>query len=317
MQIESFRYFEELARVGSFYGAAKSVYISQQGLNKAISSLESELGVKLIQRESRGVRLTSSGEVFLRHAKVLTEEYSDMLKDLYAQHTTSSPGDERLVIHMTYYPSQISEPFIRQMKAFGSLNLVEEPFQQVVEGALQSDGSELFVCDMYGTPDRLSEFVNLTFEPMVATRMGVVWSTESSFAPQGDIHREQLADLPLSIDSHREMTHLAEYIMQEFPLNNIRYGVANPKARIEFAGGDDDIALLYDSFGFWLIQANPHLENSSLCFTPFSTPRSIAEVGFLYNKKAKPNVRARHVIEVLRRHLREHYADYFARYPLR
>ena len=61
MQIESFRYFEELARVGSFYGAAKSVYISQQGLNKAISSLESELGVKLIQRESRGVRLTSSG----------------------------------------------------------------------------------------------------------------------------------------------------------------------------------------------------------------------------------------------------------------
>jgi hypothetical protein len=40
--------------------------------------------------------------------------------------------------------------------------------------------------------------------------MGVVWSTDSSFAPQGDIHREQLADLPLSIDSHREMTHLAE-----------------------------------------------------------------------------------------------------------
>ena len=108
MQIDTLRYFVELARVGSFYGASKNVFISQQGLNRAISSLESELGVKLVERESRGVRLTSSGEVLLEHSANLLLEYSDMLKDLYAQHTTSSPDDARLVIHMTYYPSQVS-----------------------------------------------------------------------------------------------------------------------------------------------------------------------------------------------------------------
>ena len=66
MQIESLRYFIELARAGSFYGAAKNTFLSQQGLNKAITSLESELGVKLVERSRRGVRLTSEGEAFLR-----------------------------------------------------------------------------------------------------------------------------------------------------------------------------------------------------------------------------------------------------------
>ncbi len=316
MQIDTLRYFVELARVGSFYGAAKNVFISQQGLNKAISSLESELGVKLVERESRGVRLTGSGEVLLEHAKVLLAEYSDTLKDLYAHHATSSHDDMRLIIHMTYYPSQISEPFVRQMKTLESINLVEEPFQQVIEGAQQSDGSELYLCDIYGATERLAKYPDLIFEPMIATRAGVVWSKESPLKVRGAIHREQLADVPLSIDSHREMRRLAEYVMQDYPLNNIQMGMANPKGRIELASLSGGLTLLYDSFGFSLIQANPQLANKALRFTPFSTPRSITLVGFVYSKRARPNVRARHIIEVLRYHLQTKYADYMAKYPI-
>ena len=133
MQIDTLRYFVELARVGSFYGASKNVFISQQGLNRAISSLESELGVKLVERESRGVRLTSSGEVLLEHSAKLLLEYSDMLKDLYAQHTTSSPDDARIVIHMTYYPSQVSEPFVRSMKDSRSIKIVDHTLNLCVD----------------------------------------------------------------------------------------------------------------------------------------------------------------------------------------
>ena len=263
MQIDTLRYFVELAQVGSFYGAAKNVYISQQGLNKAISSLESELGVKLVARENRGVRLTGAGEVFLEHAKVLLAEYSDTLKDLYAEHASSTVEDNRLVIHMTYYPSQISEVFVRQMKAYGSLRLVEEPFQQVIEGAQRSDGSELFLCDLYGSHERASEFPNLIFEPMVATRAGVIWSDKAPLKTRGAIHREQLADVPLSIDSHREMMRLAEYVMEDYPLNNIRVGLSNPKGRIEYATASGDISLLYDSLGYTLIQQNSQLSDKS------------------------------------------------------
>ena len=316
MQIDTLRYFMELARTGSFYGAAKNVYISQQGLSKAIGSLESELGVKLVEREPRGIRLTGSGEVLLEHAKTLLGEYSDMLKDLYAHHASAGSDDARLVIHMTYYPSRISEPFVRQMKSYGSISLVEEPFTQVIDGARHSDGSELFLCDVYGAHERLSNHPDLVFEPMVATRAGVIWGKDAPLEVRGSIHREQLADVPLSIDTHREMRRLAEYIMEDYPLNNIQFGLANPKARIEYAAETGDLALLYDSFGFALIQANPELANADLNFMPFSTPRSVTQVGFVYGKKARPNARARNVIEVLRNHLRTRFADYLERYPL-
>jgi len=112
------------------------------------------------------------------------------------------------------------------------------------------------------------------------------------------------------------MMRLAEYIMEDCPLNDIRMGVSNPKGRIEYLGSATGVAALYDSFGYTLIQASPKLASKDLHFAPFSTPRSILHVGFLYNKKARPNVRARHVIEVLRRSIQTNFADYLQRYPL-
>ena len=262
MQIDTLRYFVELTRVGSFYGASKNVFISQQGLSRAISSLESELGVKLVERESRGVRLTSSGEVLLEHSVKLLLEYSDMLKDLYAQHATSSPEDARIVIHMTYYPSQVSEPFVRSMKDSRSIKIVEEPFQQIIEGARESDGSELFLCDLYGAHDRVSDFDDLVFEPVITTRGGIIWRGKPPIKILDAVHREQIANVPLTVDSHREMMRFAEYIMQDYPLNNIRMGVANPKGRIEYTISSDDVASLYDSFGYELIQASPKLADN-------------------------------------------------------
>ena len=85
MQVENLRYFIELAKAGSFYGAAKNTFLSQQGLNKAITSLESELDVKLVERGRRGVRLTSEGEAFLRHARHIVSDYDLMVEDLVAQ----------------------------------------------------------------------------------------------------------------------------------------------------------------------------------------------------------------------------------------
>ena len=314
MQIDALRYFIALAEAGTFYGAAKNVFISQQGLNRAITSLESELGVTLVERESRGIRLTSSGEVFLEHAKLLVAEYSDMLKDLYVDYASSSPDSARLHIHVTHYPAQASEPFVRKMKDSSSISIIEEPFMQVLEGALASDGSELFLCDLFGAHEQLADYPDLVFEPIVTSRAGIIWRGRLPERFHGAIHREDIADLPLTVDSHREMARLAEYIMEDYPLNDIRMGIANPKGRIEYLEKTEGVAALYDSFGYTLIQSNPKFADKNLHFVPLSTPRSIVQIGFLYNKKARPNMRARHVIEVLRHHVQEQYGEQLEQY---
>lgn len=72
------RYFVTVADEGQITRAAKKLYIAQPALSQAISQLESELGLKLLERHPRGVRLTSSGEAFLEKARAVVETEHDV-----------------------------------------------------------------------------------------------------------------------------------------------------------------------------------------------------------------------------------------------
>ena len=168
MQVETLRYFMELVRAGSFYGAARRSFLSQQGMNKAISALEDELGVKLVERGSRGVRLTTGGDIFLDYARRALADYDAMLDELYAESRYAMPDAMPLVFHVTYYTAQISRPFIDGMGVIDSVRVVEERFHRVAEGAAVSDGSELYLVDMYSeTLAEVAKRADLGFEPAI------------------------------------------------------------------------------------------------------------------------------------------------------
>ncbi|MGW0772192.1 LysR family transcriptional regulator [Streptomyces sp. NPDC002835] len=58
------RTFREVARTGSLTKAARSLGYAQSSVTSHIRSLESRVGLPLIQRMPHGVRLTSAGEIF-------------------------------------------------------------------------------------------------------------------------------------------------------------------------------------------------------------------------------------------------------------
>lgn len=60
--------FVEVARQKSVVQASKVLNVSQPAVTKTIREMEEALGVTVFEREGRGLRLTRSGEVFLRHA---------------------------------------------------------------------------------------------------------------------------------------------------------------------------------------------------------------------------------------------------------
>ena len=69
MQLDQIRYFYETAQQKSINRAAEALFINQPSLSKSLKLLESELGVPLFIRTTKGVQLTPFGEEFYPLAK--------------------------------------------------------------------------------------------------------------------------------------------------------------------------------------------------------------------------------------------------------
>lgn len=69
MEFEQLRAFAAVAETGSFTRAAERLYTSHSSISRAVSALERELGVTLIERDNRVLGLTKAGEILLEGAK--------------------------------------------------------------------------------------------------------------------------------------------------------------------------------------------------------------------------------------------------------
>src|SRR3954454_23864369 len=65
--------FREVAVRGSFSEAAAALDFTQPAISQHISRLESTIGVRVLERNARGVTLTPGGEVLVRYASALLD----------------------------------------------------------------------------------------------------------------------------------------------------------------------------------------------------------------------------------------------------
>ena len=69
MTLRQLATFLELARSGSVRAAAERLFVTQPAVSAVVGSLQRELGVALVARDGRGVRLTAAGEVLADYAR--------------------------------------------------------------------------------------------------------------------------------------------------------------------------------------------------------------------------------------------------------
>lgn len=82
MDIKQLKYFLQVCKYKSFSKAAKEIYITQQGLSKAISNLEEELQYPLFYNTSNGIITTKYGEYLQKRSEHIVQEFDSILEGL-------------------------------------------------------------------------------------------------------------------------------------------------------------------------------------------------------------------------------------------
>ena len=82
MDIDRIRYFHVFANVGSLVKASEILHISQPALSKAFRLLESEVGVKLLEPNGRGLRLTEAGHSLKKETASLLDQWLSLPEKL-------------------------------------------------------------------------------------------------------------------------------------------------------------------------------------------------------------------------------------------
>jgi DNA-binding transcriptional LysR family regulator len=109
--------FAEMARQGSFRGAAKVLGLSPSVVSYHVSQLEKHVGIALVYRSTRKLSLTHEGEILYQHAKDMLASASEGLSKVSTEN--NEPGG-KLTITL---PSALTRaPINREIAEFSKLH---------------------------------------------------------------------------------------------------------------------------------------------------------------------------------------------------
>ena len=94
--MQALRAFEAAAREQSLTKAARSLNLTHGAISHQIKSLESDLGVRLVERAGRGIRLTDEGERFASRVRAAFAELAAAVNEI-----TSHANPRRLGVSVT------------------------------------------------------------------------------------------------------------------------------------------------------------------------------------------------------------------------
>src|SRR5450432_765264 len=80
--MQALRAFEAAARTSSLSRAAESLHLTHGAISHQIKSLEADLGVRLVERAGRGIRLTDEGERFASRVRAILTDLGDAVREV-------------------------------------------------------------------------------------------------------------------------------------------------------------------------------------------------------------------------------------------
>lgn len=188
VDLDQLRAFAVAARAKSLTAAAGRLGLSQPGLSRRITRLETALGATLLHRSRTGLETTAAGEHVLLFAESVLHQATVLRTDLAARRSDLVGG-----IHLsasTVPAEQLIPPMLKQFlddHPWISVDIDVTDTKQVVD-AVRSRGCDAGFC---GYADSNAD---LTFHPVGADEIVLAVRQDHRLAGHATVHPSELAD---------------------------------------------------------------------------------------------------------------------------
>jgi len=126
MTLTQLQYTIAVAEEGNFTQAAEKCFVTQPTLSMQVQKLEDELGIKLFNRNTKPITLTTIGEKIIDQAKMILKE-ANRMEDIVSTEKGFVGGNFRLGIIPTVMPTLLPMFLNTFIKKFPKVNLkIEE-----------------------------------------------------------------------------------------------------------------------------------------------------------------------------------------------
>ena len=274
MTLTQLQYTLAVAEEGNFTQAAEKCFVTQPTLSMQVQKLEEELAVKLFNRSTKPISLTTIGEKIIEQAKIILKEARRM-DDIVSMERGIIGGNFRLGIIPTIMPTLLPLFLNTFIKKFPKVNLkIEELNTAAIVEELKNGKLDAGIA---ASPLEDSKLIEkpLYYEPFV----GYIPQTHplSKLKSLNPSDLEKMDILVLE-DGHCFREHVLKLCQTPNPTNSFNLKSGSFETLIHLAN---------DGLGMTLL---PYLQTRNLSpknkenLRPFESPEPAREISLIYSK---------------------------------
>lgn len=261
----------EVVRQGGVVKAADHLCITQPAVSKKLKELEDMLGVTLLVRSRKGIRLTPQGDVFLRHALSSSKALEEGIEQLRTDDTTAH--QPLMIGVLPTVAARIMPLAIERFKA-------QQPQITVAveSGPTSTLLSQLRVSELDLVVGRLAEpsqMQGLVFEQLYLERLAIVVRPNHPVLNQGSL--QAITEWPIIMPTADSIIcKTAEQWL-------ISHGITPNHNRLETVAHDFGSAYVKDTDAIWIISHGTvarDIAQGTLTELNFDARDTLGPVGF-------------------------------------
>lgn len=199
MELRQLRYFVAIAEAGSLSKASERLRVAQPALSMQLANLEAQLGTRLFERSNRGVRLTASGVLLVRHAESILKHVNEATQAIRS--SADITGEVSLG-----FPTTVSNAFVTALLARAQAELpgvrlrIAEHMTAFLSDLLNDGVLDLAI--LMNAPDQAS----LSMQPLLLENYCLISPPGTAAGPE--IEWRDTAALPFVLPSARSILRI-------------------------------------------------------------------------------------------------------------